>query len=84
MAYNDHLIGTHQPICVRVEKELPDGDGAAPTSVRGTAGRIIFNHNIPQDLGFVERVDENGNPTEQFFDYEITVHLRQEAAGQDR
>ena len=37
-----------------------------------TAGRIIFNRNIPQDLGFVERVDDNGNPTHQFFDYEIT------------
>ena len=27
--------------------------------VRVTIGRIIFNRNIPQDLGFVRRVDEN-------------------------
>ena len=40
--------------------------------VRATAGRIIFNRNIPQDLGFVKRYDDNGNPTDKFFDYEIT------------
>ena len=72
LAYNDHLIGIHQPILVRVSKELPDGTiGSKP--VRATIGRIIFNHNIPQDLGFVKRVDENGQPTEHYFDYEITA-----------
>ena len=40
--------------------------------VRATAGRIIFNRNIPQDLGFVKRLDEDGKPTDKFFDYEIT------------
>ena len=71
LAYNDHLIGIHQPIMVRVCKELPDGTMGSKI-VRTSIGRIIFNRNVPQDLGFVKRVDENGNPTEQYFDYEIT------------
>ena len=71
LAFKDHLIGTHQPIRVRVEKALPDGT-MGHKIVDTTIGRIVFNHNIPQDLGFVERVDENGNPTEYYFDYEIT------------
>ncbi len=70
MAYNEHIIGIHQPVWVRVEKEL-NGEKVSHV-VRGTAGRIIFNRNIPQDLGFVKRVDENGRPTAQYFDYEIT------------
>ncbi len=71
LAYNDHLIGIHQPIMLRHERELPDGTMGAKV-VRTTIGRITFNRNIPQDLGFVKRVDENGNPTEAYFDYEIT------------
>ena len=70
MAYSEHIIGIHQPVWVRVEKEWK-GEKLQHV-VRGSAGRIIFNRNIPQDLGFVKRVDENGNPTPQFFDYEIT------------
>jgi len=71
LAYNDHLIGIHQPILVRKTRELPDGTMGSRI-VRATIGRILFNRNVPQDLGFVKRVDENGRPTEQYFDYEIT------------
>ena len=71
LAYNNHLIGIHQPILVRATKQLPDGTMGSKV-VRITIGRIIFNRNIPQDLGFVRRVDENGAPTEHYFDYEIT------------
>ena len=71
LAYNDHLIGIHQPILVRTVKQMPDGTMGSKV-VRVTIGRIIFNRNIPQDLGFVKRVDENGEPTENYFDYEIT------------
>ena len=70
MAYNEHIIGIHQPVWVRVEKEL-NGE-KVHHMVRGTAGRIIFNRNIPQDLGFVKRFNEDGTPTDKFFDYEIT------------
>ena len=72
LAYDDHLIGIHQPIMVRVRKTLPDGTMGAKT-VRTTIGRIIFNRNVPQDLGFVKRVDANGQPTDKYFDYEITA-----------
>ena len=71
LAYDDHLIGIHQPILVRVQKDLPDGTRGSKI-VRISIGRILFNRNVPQDLGFVRRVDENGQPTEQYFDYEIT------------
>ena len=70
MAYNEHIIGIHQPIWVRVTKEL---NGVKVSHVvRATAGRIIFNRNIPQDLGFVKRFKEDGTPSDKFFDYEIT------------
>ena len=70
MAYNEHIIGIHQPIWVRVAKEL---NGVKVSHVvRATAGRIIFNRNIPQDLGFVKRFNEDGTPSDKFFDYEIT------------
>ncbi len=71
LAYDDHLIGIHQPILVRVAKKLPDGTMGSKI-VRASIGRILFNRNVPQDLGFVKRVDENGQPTAQYFDYEIT------------
>ncbi|MBO4914215.1 MAG: DNA-directed RNA polymerase subunit beta', partial [Oscillospiraceae bacterium] len=71
LAYNDHIIGVHQPILVRVKKELPDGTTASKI-VPATVGRIIINRNVPQDLGLVARVDENGRPTDNYFDYEIT------------
>ena len=54
MAYNEHIIGVHQPVWIRVTKEV-DGEKLSHV-VRATAGRIIFNRNIPQDLGFVKRL----------------------------
>ena len=69
MAYGEHVIGIHQPILVRVTKEF---EGKMMTGVvRSTPGRIIFNRNIPQELGFVKRFNEDGTPSEHFFDYEI-------------
>jgi DNA-directed RNA polymerase subunit beta' len=70
MAYNEHIIGMHQPILVRVSKEY-NGEKLFHI-VNATAGRIIFNRSIPQDLGFVDRFNEDGTPGEHFFDYEIT------------
>ena len=70
MAYNEHVIGIHQPIWVRVTKQL-NGQEVRHV-VRATPGRIIFNRNIPQDLGFVKRFNEDGTPTDKFFDYEVT------------
>ncbi len=65
MAYNDRAIGTRCPILVRRTLEV---NGESVTRVvRGTPGQIIFNKNIPQDLGFVDRSDP-----EHICDYEIT------------
>jgi DNA-directed RNA polymerase subunit beta' len=64
LAYDNKAIGLHSPIKVLVEKEI---DGERRTKlVDITVGRIIFNQNIPQDLGYVDRT----NP-DTMFDFEI-------------
>ena len=80
MAYNERIIGPHCPIGVRVHKTIDGVDRSKVVEV--TPGRIIFNRNIPQDLGFVKRVDEDGRPTERFFDYEITFTCGKKQLGQ--
>ena len=65
MAYNEGVIGPHCPILVRRSCRV---DGKAYTGiVEITPGRILFNQNIPQDLGFVDRTDPA-----HVCDYEIT------------
>ncbi len=65
MAYENHLLGIHAPIKVRVFKER---DGKMESKViDATLGRLIFNRAIPQDLGYVDRSDPD-----KFFDLEIT------------
>ncbi|MBP3337517.1 MAG: DNA-directed RNA polymerase subunit beta' [Clostridia bacterium] len=55
LAYNNGVIGLHAPIKVRVTKEV---NGEKKTGIiNATAGRIIFNEAVPQDLGFVDRTD---------------------------
>ena len=66
MAYANGVIGIHAPISVRATREIngemktgiyraytkdKDGNNIADT----TLGRLIFNANIPQDLGFKDR-----------------------------
>ncbi|HZJ83318.1 MAG TPA: DNA-directed RNA polymerase subunit beta' [Clostridia bacterium] len=64
MAYSTGVIALHAPIKMRAEKEV---DGQKQTKlIDVTAGRIIFNESIPQDLGFKDRT----NPDE-LFDLEI-------------
>ncbi len=53
LAYNHGVIGLHAPIRVINEKEI-DGEKKRAL-IDTTVGRIIFNENIPQDLGFVDR-----------------------------
>jgi len=82
MAYNEHVIGPHCPIGVRVTKIGPDGVRVPRTPdeptkiVEITAGRIIFNHNIPQDLGFMDR----SRPGSEY-DYEITFQCGKKELG---
>ena len=64
MAYENHELGLHAPIKVRVQKEV---DGVMQSKViRATLGRLIFNSKIPQDLGYVDRTDPD-----KLFDLEI-------------
>ena len=75
MAYNEHAIGIHAPIRVRRTCTV---DGVAYTRVVPiTIGRIIFNRNLPQDLGFVDRTDP-----EHVCDYEITFQCGKKQLGQ--
>ena len=53
MAYDEGVIGIHAPIKVR-RSVVVDGETITGI-VDATAGRLIFNQKIPQDLGFVER-----------------------------
>lgn len=56
MAYDQKVIGMHAPIKVRVSKEI---NGKTYTGrIDATAGRLIFNSFIPQDIGFVDRSKE--------------------------
>ncbi len=66
LAYNDHVIGIHAPIRVRRRFNYHGKDYCKIVEI--TAGRIIFNQNIPQDLGFVDRSDE-----EHVCDYEVNM-----------
>ncbi len=64
MAYENKQITLHTPIRVRVEKEF---NGATESRIiNATLGRLIFNSKIPQDLGYVDRTNE-----ETKFDLEI-------------
>ncbi len=64
MAYDAGELGLHAQMKVRVEKEI---DGVKQKRVIScTAGRLIFNEAIPQDLGFVDRSDKS-----KAFDLEV-------------
>ena len=53
MAYENHDVGLHCKIWVRMEKEV-DGK-KVQGKIETTVGRIIYNEGIPQNLGFVDR-----------------------------
>jgi len=75
LAYDDHLIGIHSPIKVRRSAQL---NGETVTKlVDTTVGRIIFNNNIPQDLGFINREDPA-----HVCDYEINFTCGKKQLGQ--
>ena len=74
LAYTNHVITLHEEIRVEITKEF-NGE-MMQKLVTTTAGRIIFNNNIPQDLGFVDRT----NP-ETAFDYEIGFIVKKSQLG---
>ena len=52
MAYQNKEVGLHAKVKVRMYKDEDDKRGKL---VESTVGRFIFNQEIPQDLGFVDR-----------------------------
>ena len=53
LAYQNGDLGLHARVKVRITKNV-NGEDVTRT-IETTAGRIIFNQGIPQDLGFVDR-----------------------------
>ena len=53
LAYQNGDLGLHAKIKVRITRNI-NGEDVTRT-IETTAGRIIFNQEIPQDLGFVDR-----------------------------
>ena len=53
MAYEEGDLGLHAPVKIRMSKEV---NGTVYTAlVETTLGKVIFNHPVPQDLGFITR-----------------------------
>nr|WP_294680956.1 DNA-directed RNA polymerase subunit beta' [uncultured Anaerotignum sp.] len=74
LAYDNHEVSLQEIIRVRRTLEF---DGVAETRmVQTTVGRIIFNEAIPQNLGYVDRTNE-----ETKFDYEISFLVDKKAIG---
>ncbi|MDE6102427.1 MAG: DNA-directed RNA polymerase subunit beta', partial [Ruminococcus sp.] len=65
MAYNEHDISLHANIKVKITKDI--GDKKVSKIIDATVGRLIFNENIPQNLGYVDRTN-----SDKQFDLEVS------------
>ncbi len=74
LAYQNGDLGLHAKVKVRLTKEI-EGEEKTKTIVT-TVGRLIYNQEIPQDLGFVDRT----NP-ETEFDLEIDFPVMKKNLG---
>ena len=72
MAFENHDVGIHAKIFVRIEKEI-NGEIKAK-KIETSVGRIIFNKGIPQDLGFIDRKKDP-------FQYEIDFPVMKKSMG---
>ncbi len=61
MSYENKDVGIHAKIFVRMSK-IDESGNEIHKKVETTVGRIIYNKEIPQDLGFVDRT----NPENEF------------------
>ncbi len=64
MAYQEGVISIHAKIKVRISKDI--GGRKVSKIIDCTVGRLIFNENIPQNLGYVDRTN-----SDKQFDLEI-------------
>ncbi len=75
MAYQSGDLGLHSECLIRFTKEI---DGQVKSKlVKTTIGRVIFNRPIPQDLGFVDRTND-----ENAFDLEVSFVVKKKQLGQ--
>ena len=64
MAYYEHDVSLHANIKVKITKDI--GDKKVSKIIDATVGRLIFNENIPQNLGYVDRTN-----SDKQFDLEV-------------
>ena len=74
MAYANGQLGLHVKIKIRNDREV--GGVMMSRTITTTLGRMIFNRNIPQDLGFVDRNDK-----EKLFDLEVDFIVTKKELG---
>ena len=72
MAFENHDVGIHAKIFVRITKNI-DGE-LKSKKIETSVGRIIFNQGIPQDLGFIDREKDP-------FQYEIDFPVMKKSMG---
>ncbi len=65
MAYHEGDVSLHAPIRVRITKDI--AEKRLSKIIDCTVGRLIFNENIPQNLGYVDRTN-----SDRQFDLEIS------------
>ena len=75
MAYQNGDVTLQAKIKVRVTKTI--GDRQVSKIIDTTVGRLIFNENIPQDLGYVDRTDSSKQ-----FDLEIGFLVKHKQLGE--
>ncbi|MBQ8514680.1 MAG: DNA-directed RNA polymerase subunit beta' [Ruminococcus sp.] len=75
MAYNEGDVSIHARIKVRITKDI--GDKKVSKLIDCTVGRLIFNANIPQNLGYVDRTSSDHQ-----FDLEIAFLVGKKQLGQ--
>ncbi len=69
LAYENGVVTLHSRIKARMERTMEDGTVKSGI-VESTMGRFIFNEIIPQDLGFVDRSQE-----ENLLKLEVDFHV---------
>ncbi len=74
MAYQAGVVSLQAKVKVRVTRTA--GDRQVSKIIDCTVGRLIFNENIPQDLGYVDRTDSSKQ-----FDLEIGFLVKKKQLG---
>ena len=69
MAYDAGVVSLHAAIKVKVTRQM--GENQVSRIIDATVGRLIFNENIPQDLGYVDRTNSDNQ-----FDLEVSFLVK--------